>query len=352
MAIKSGFIVCAVLVTGGLGAGRAGIQAQGPARQPEFKTLKADFVPGEKTIFFDDFTDMGPGDPPLHFKARGAALELREAGAVRQLTATANSALTPNLKALPKNFTCEAEVKFDIPNGRAGLHVLFLNKEREALTWILSLQPSGETTTILAQKIPKYVEFGRKTIKIDIRQPVKLALWAQDGRVRVFVNGEKQLDFNQVDVAPIERVEIQPGVTGKGPAVGLRTVRFAESAPDVTQSIMASGRYVSHAILFDTGSDRLKPESAAPIQAIAKALEADPKLKLLIEGHTDAVGNAAGNLDLSKRRAEAVKTVLASQFGIDASRLSASGLGSTRPIDANDTPQGRAQNRRVEFVKQ
>jgi outer membrane protein OmpA-like peptidoglycan-associated protein len=64
------------------------------------------------------------------------------------------------------------------------------------------------------------------------------------------------------------------------------------------------------------------------------------------------VGTAAQNLDLSKRRAEAVKAVLVSQFKVDPARLTTAGLGQTKPIDTNDTPQGRAQNRRVEFVKQ
>jgi len=72
----------------------------------------------------------------------------------------------------------------------------------------------------------------------------------------------------------------------------------------------------------------------------------------LIEGHTDSVGNAAHNLDLSKRRAEAVRAVLVAQFNIDVSRLTTQGLGSTKSIDSNDTPQGRAQNRSVELVKQ
>lgn len=98
--------------------------------------------------------------------------------------------------------------------------------------------------------------------------------------------------------------------------------------------------------------DRLKPESAPVIQAIARGLETNPNLKLQIEGHTNSVGNAAHNLDLSKRRAEAVKTVLASQFKVDASRLTTAGLGASKPIDSNDTPQGRSQNRRVEFVRQ
>jgi outer membrane protein OmpA-like peptidoglycan-associated protein len=345
------FIVGAITLTAALAVVVLTAAAQQPSKQPEFKTVKADFVPGDKTIFFDDFTDMAPGDAPPHLKTRGAAPELREAGMVRQLTATADCTLTPNLKGLPPHFTYEMDVKFDVPNGRAGLYVLFFNNNREALTWMFSLV-SGQGTSVLSTKVPKYEEFGRKTIKIDLSQPVKLALWVQEGRLRVFVNGEKQLDFNQVEVAPIERVEMQPHITGKGPTVGIRTVRIAESTPDVGKVILASGRYVSHAIQFDTNSDRLKPESAAPIQAIARALAADPGLKLLIEGHTDSVGNADANLTLSRRRADAVKSVLVSQFGVDAARLTTSGLGAGKPLDTNDTPGGRAQNRRVEFVKQ
>jgi len=70
-----------------------------------------------------------------------------------------------------------------------------------------------------------------------------------------------------------------------------------------------------------------------------------------IEGHTDSTGDPARNLDLSRRRAEAVKKALVTQFGIAADRLTSEGFGDTKPIAANDNPQGRAENRRVEFVK-
>jgi len=133
--------------------------------------------------------------------------------------------------------------------------------------------------------------------------------------------------------------------------LGYRMVRFAESTPDFGQVISASGRYVTHGIHFDTDSDRLQPDSAPVIRAVARALETNPNLKLRIEGHTDSTGSADHNLDLSKRRAEAVKAVLVTQFGVSAERLTADGLGSSKPIDSNDTPAGRAQNRRVEFVR-
>ena len=318
------------------------------AAQPEMTTLKNAFVPGEKTIFYDDFTDMTAGDAPPHFKVRGGAPELRAAGAIRQLTAIARGSIFPNLTSIPKNFTFETEIKKD-GTKRAIANFVFSAKEKEYFHLMTTGMP-GQLDLIASLRIP-YSELGRKRLTVDWNDPVKLALWVQNGRMRVFVNGEKQLDFNQVDLPEINKVEFSNDVYA-GDALGYRTVRFAESTPDFSQVISASGRYVSHGILFDTDSDRMKPESATVIQMIAKGLETNPNLKLLIEGHTDSVGDKAHNLDLSKRRAEAVKGVLVAQFKVDASRLTTAGIGSAKPIDSNDTPQGRAQNRRVEFVKQ
>jgi outer membrane protein OmpA-like peptidoglycan-associated protein len=308
-----------------------------------------EFVPGEKTLFFDDFSDMAPGDAPARFKVRGPAIELRVGEGIRQLTALQNGSLFPNITSLPKNFTYEAEVQFETPrNARTALILYGSNKE--ALIWWVNAAPMPSQLILAVKNHTE--ELARKTIKVDWSQPAKLALWVQNGRVRAYINGERHADANQVELPAIDRVEILSYVAGAGQAVGYRSVRFAESTPDFSQVISASGRYVSHGILFDTGSDRLKPESAAVIQTVARGLEANPSLKLLIEGHTDSVGNADQNLDLSRRRAEAVKTVLVSQFKVDASRLASAGLGATKPIDSNDTPMGRSQNRRVEFVKQ
>jgi OOP family OmpA-OmpF porin len=196
-----------------------------------------------------------------------------------------------------------------------------------------------------------FQELGRKRIPGDHNEVMKLALWIQNGRMRVFINGEQQLDFNQVELSAIDRVDFTHSLYA-GDAIGYRTIRFAESTPDFSQVITSTGRFVTHGILFDTNSDRIKAESAPVIQSIAKGLENNPNLKLRIEGHTDSVGDPARNMDLSRRRAEALKAVLVSQFSVDPGRLSTAGLGATKPIDSNDTPQGRSQNRRVELVKQ
>lgn len=326
------------------------VPAQGPATQPEMTTLKSTFVPGEKTVFYDDFTDMTAGDAPPHFKVRGAAPELKAAGDIRQLTVTQRGTnLTPNLTALPKNFTFEAELKAE--NIRRVLVNLSLFAGAKEVFQLTTQAMPGETLLAASLRAP-YSELGRKRFPTNWNEPVKLAVWIQNGRLRVFLNGEKHLDFNQVDLPAVTRVELNHELSGTDQSIGYRSVRFAESTPDFSQVISSTGRFVTHGILFDTASDRLKPESAPVIQSIAKGLETNPNLRLLIEGHTDSVGNATANLDLSRRRAEAVKAVLVAQFRVDAARLGTAGLGATKPIDSNDTPQGRAQNRRVELVKQ
>lgn len=87
------------------------------------------------------------------------------------------------------------------------------------------------------------------------------------------------------------------------------------------------------------------------IKEISDALYKAPDMKLEIDGYTDSTGDAAHNLDHSRRRAEAVMTVLVLQFGIDQGRLTAKGFGPQNPIASNDSAENRAQNRRVEFVK-
>lgn len=109
--------------------------AAASVNQPDLTTIKADFIPGEKTIFYDDFSDMAGDEPPPHWKVRGAGLALKAGGGIRQLTATGKSTLTPNLKTLPKNFTVETEVKFDNPGDLRSIWSFFPkgNTDNEAL---------------------------------------------------------------------------------------------------------------------------------------------------------------------------------------------------------------------------
>jgi len=98
-------------------------------------------------------------------------------------------------------------------------------------------------------------------------------------------------------------------------------------------------------------SDRIKGESYGSVKEIAAVLTENKDLKIQIVGHTDSDGDEAANLDLSKRRAASVKAALANEFKIDASRMETDGKGESQPVDSNDTPAGKANNRRVEFIR-
>jgi outer membrane protein OmpA-like peptidoglycan-associated protein len=115
--------------------------------------------------------------------------------------------------------------------------------------------------------------------------------------------------------------------------------------------INKSGRAAVYGIEFDTGKATLRPESAKVLTEVAGLLNSQPDWKMKIEGHTDSTGTTAGNQALSQQRAAAVVAWLVKD-GIAASRLSAVGLGESKPIADNGTDDGRAHNRRVELVKQ
>jgi len=122
-------------------------------------------------------------------------------------------------------------------------------------------------------------------------------------------------------------------------------------APTLKSDLGRSGHVAVYGIHFDTGKSDVKPDSMPAIMQIVMLLQQDAKLKLFVVGHTDTVGSLAGNLELSKQRAQAVAQVIAGQ-GIDASRLQSYGAGPYSPVSTNDTDAGRALNRRVELVKQ
>jgi OmpA-OmpF porin, OOP family len=327
-------------------------QADDVNGQPNLTAMKIDFIPGEKTIFYDDFSDMAADEPPPHWKVRGDAVELREGGGIRELTPLGRSDMNSPALVIPKNFTLEVDVRnpehLSITLGKGEVDGV---GRGAVLDTLLTQSPGGARDTVQVVVHDPTSELGNPTVGgVDLSKPVQFGLWVQSGRLRVYVNGNRVLDVNQVDLPAVDRLYLGPW-TDKDHPIGIRRVRVAESAPDFSTTI-ASGKYVSHGITFDTDSDRLKPESAGVLRMVANALDKNPNLKLAINGYTDSVGEAAHNLDLSKRRAAAVRSVLISQFGVDASRLTADGFGAAQPIGSNDTAEGRAANRRVEFVKQ
>jgi len=125
----------------------------------------------------------------------------------------------------------------------------------------------------------------------------------------------------------------------------------AESQKSIYDALASTGRWTTQGILFDTGKSDIKPESTPTLKEIAATLKQHPELKIEVQGHTDNVGKPDANLKLSQARADAVKQALTTEYGINASQLTAKGYGDTKPATDNKTAEGRANNRRVELVK-
>jgi outer membrane protein OmpA-like peptidoglycan-associated protein len=322
--------------------------ASGPAfAQAGPSDEERDFVPGEKTVFFDDFTDMARGAAPPHWKVRGGVARLSPDG---RLLLSGRGTLFANLKSLPKNYTVETEIVPTNEVSSGGINWMFTDAADESV-WCVGFQfDTGELTVSLmtGHGHSDYEGHPHMSLKVEYGKPVHLAVWFQDSRIRGYVNGQRAFDVNQVEFKPSTVALMEFNV--EDVPTYIISARIAESMPDISKNMFSSGRYVSHNILFDVNSDQLRPESMNVIKEIAAALAQQANLKVRIEGHTDSTGDAAKNLDLSKRRAESVKSALV-KLGIAADRMTTDGLGQTKPSAPNDTPEGRAENRRVEFVK-
>lgn len=124
------------------------------------------------------------------------------------------------------------------------------------------------------------------------------------------------------------------------------------TADEMSKAIASSGRVALYGIFFDTNKADVKPESRPALEEIAKLLKKEPDMKVHVVGHTDNVGGYEFNMGLSKRRADAVATVLSRDFGIAANRLTPNGVAYLAPVAVNATEEGRVKNRRVELVPQ
>jgi outer membrane protein OmpA-like peptidoglycan-associated protein len=118
------------------------------------------------------------------------------------------------------------------------------------------------------------------------------------------------------------------------------------------QQLAAEKRVDVYGIYFDTASATLRPESEPVLVEIAGVLRQHKDWRLRIDGHTDSIGTPESNLELSQRRAESVKAALIARHGLTSDRFTTGGHGARVPKDTNDTPDGRARNRRVELVRQ
>ncbi len=315
-----------------------------------------DFVPGDKVLVYDDFSDTDVGEYPAkwtvkaipgHNPGGGNSVEVVEIRGRRFLKSryqeghqeSSMQFLRYPVKGdLPHNFTIEFDM--DV----AGSATVFFSDPRG---W------GGQQVEISQVHEPGHCKSDNATGRFAPTAGVyHVAIAVSGTQLKLYVGGERVLADPDGVVRPIARLGIEfpepPAEMADHEMIGV--FRLAEGGKPAKQMLAGEGRIVTHGILFDTGSDVIKPESGPTLRSILALLQEDPGLRFSIEGHTDDQGGAKVNGPLSDRRASAVKAWLVKQ-GVSGQRLQAKGVGATKPIDTNETAEGRANNRRVEFVK-
>jgi OOP family OmpA-OmpF porin len=338
--------------------------------QPSLETFsKYDFVPGEKVIFFEDFSQDAIGDFPALWNTNGSAeVVTTNLFPGKWMKFSGREAIwTDQLLNLPENYTVEFDV---IPtrgeNNSMEGYGFRLMKCINQKSFDAGAVP-GEAAfyyTVEYYGTPRYRIYintdegsdlalsgfkEEEALKQKADQEYHIALWIQKTRIRLYQNENKLFDlpraFNVTGGVKMDRLRFEDG------SAMVTNIRVAVGTPDTRNKLITEGRLVTYGIYFDVNKDIVKPESYATLKEIATALTENPGVRVKITGHTDSDGDDAANLDLSSRRAESVKNELAKTFGIDASRFETEGLGETKPVAPNDTPVNKALNRRVEFIK-
>lgn len=314
-----------------------------------------DFVPGNKIIFEDDFHTDQDGEFAEHWDLMNGQAILNKLGdgLVMKITDGNYGKVAPLMKTkdyLPKEFTLEYDY-YQTP-GAYGLLFWFENTEGSEVITVradrdaasVGFQVNGESRS-LEGSMPeelKYANFNDRWHHV--------AFILKGRSIKLYVDQLRVLTVPQNTAIP-SRV-IFGGIGNQENPLIFKNVRIAEGGgATIIGQKFSEGKYISHGINFDYGKAIIKPESMGEINAIYKFLSENADSKFEVGGYTDADGSDASNLTLSQKRADAVKAQLVS-MGVDASRLTAKGYGETKPIADNTTFDGKAQNRRVEFVKQ
>ena len=338
----------------------AGATAPAPAK-PDAKVWENyDFVPGSRVLFYADFSDDKVGNFSRRLKYKSGQAEVVERDGVKVLRAQSRAEfLIPIGRRLPERFTLEMDVIAPVPkDGEHDVHQM-LQFEGGA-----EANSGTESATVTYMTNVAWIQGGGQSApSSNSNVPVAMlpALRGNVAHVRVLMDGSYyKMYVNERRLYNIPELQFRRDSVirvvlnaSEEETVYVTNIRVAESETDVLyDALAAKGRWATQGILFEFGKSDLKPESRPVLKEIASTLKEHGDLKVLIEGHTDNVGTPASNLTLSDARAAAVKAALVKDYGADEQRITTKGFGDTKPAVPNTTAEGRAQNRRVEIVKQ
>jgi OmpA-OmpF porin, OOP family len=334
--------------------GTAATEAAPAKKSGEGAFVNFDFVPGDRVLFYDDYSADNVGDFPrrIEFEEGNAEIADWEGGKWLRVSKSAKFAVILP-EALPDRFT----VEFD-----------YITNQKASSGWPIMLNLSGAESNWESQgSYNPQVRFdtdegGAYVGKIeasgpaggDFQNKVNRARIMADGKyTKVYINGVRVGNAPNADLGRSNKAQFWvPGYDPVGAqATLIGPIRVAAGGKKLYDALSEKGRVATQGIYFDTGSDGIRQESAPTLKEIGTMLKEHADLGLTIEGHTDNVGKAEANQSLSEKRAAAVRQYLIDTYQIDAARLEAKGLGQTKPLGSNDTAEGRQQNRRVELVK-
>lgn len=340
----------------GDGAAQSGKQK---GKTAEMSWNKFDFVSGDEIIFEDNQANEQLGEFPSQWDMSKGNVEIAQMDADKVIIMYNGSVITPLMKEgknyLPEMFTVELDFWVDMsdnyPNG-TGIYEFYLKNEKgnkitDIRFWnnsvdgktlydgirISALSPSDEKKEI--HEHPTF-EMGWNRLSISFN---KRAL-------KVYINSTRVANIPNVGQANWFEIETH----SNGSEFYVKNVRIAKGAVPLYDRMMSDGKFITYGITFDVGKATIKPESMGEINRIVQLMNENPDLKFSVEGHTDSTGNPTSNQTLSEQRSQAIVAKLV-EMGIAQDRLTAVGKGQNNPIADNSTDEGRAKNRRVEFVK-
>jgi len=326
----------------------------GKNEEPSLKVYQNyDFVPGDKILFEDNFTSDQDGEFPAHWELEKGQGQLNKLSGEEALFLTEGNyaRVKPRMKTekyLSEPFT----VEFDYYNR---------NDAYGLIAFLGRIDPACNCESTADVKISASeasfdgpVSFS-KTFSEDFRGEKFINKWhhiaiaVKNHQLKLYV------DQNRVLVVPDTKSDFFHvsfgGIGDEEKPLIFKNIRVASGGDmNMIGKKFIESKIITHGINFDVDKASIKPESMGTLNMIVGVLKDNPDLKFSIEGHTDNSGTAAHNLTLSQQRAEAVKAQLMA-MGVDGSLLFTKGLGDTKPISDNNTFEGKANNRRVEFVK-
>ena len=355
-----------------------------PAREKVQGYSKFDFVPGARILYAEDFAQDNVGELPLTWNSsgKGEVMTLNNRAGKWMRAYGNNTYLTGNKNKFGENFTIEFDLMYFFEPDKTGYVLpgwsvgLFSSGDADAAgnNYLKDSRDELNSTNIrfgygsyaLAQVESKQnkgqsfisdkMELGEPTANFN--QVVHYSIQVQKTRLRVWINERKVFDIPRAINASTDTLNQiffkMEGSNYKEHEIGLflSNIKIATGLPDTRHKLIEEGKFSTTGILFDVNQATIRPESNGVLKEIAEVLKSSSGIRVKIIGHTDSDGADAANLELSKKRSEAVKAALVDTYGVDAASIDTDGKGESQPVGDNKTKEGKAQNRRVEFIKQ